>query len=565
MERRVWRMESLNNNDATTVSACLPGRIGGRPLFSPAAVIFSLALLLPALIFPAGIVAGPDAATERLHIAAAQTAWEGWTLQWMAGLALLFAGLFALASWMFMRMRRLEGAMEHQARHDALTGLPNRAQLLDRLRQAIHADGDRRTPLTLIVMDLDRFKGINDALGHHVGDLVLQQVGARLRELLRPADTMARLGGDEFALLLPETDEHQARDAARKIILALKRPCVVGRHHLCVGGSLGIAVFPRHGEDAQALIQHADTAMYAAKQSNTGYAVYDPERDRRSFKQLELENDLRDAIDGDLLELCYQPMVDLRSGTVTGVEALLRWNHPSYGVISPDVVIPIAELTGLIQPLAVWVLNTALRQCAEWRRAGLDLNIAVNLSAWNLQDPALVDNVRSALNVWKVPAARLELEITESAMMAEPERAREVVGRLNAMGIRLAIDDFGAGFSSLAYLKKLPVSSLKIDKSFILGIAWDDSDTKIVRSTIDLAHDLGLKVVAEGVESEAVRARLVTLGCDTAQGYHLSHPLPTPALVQWLRTSAARPVWAQGAAGTPDTPQEAAEVSGYKH
>ena len=427
-----------------------------------------------------------------------------------------------------------EAVIEHQALHDSLTGLPNRALLRDRLQHALQLATRQNTYLAFLVMDLDRFKNINDTLGHHMGDMVLQQVGARLQRILRPSDTVARLGGDEFAVLLPVTDATYANHVAQKIIIALKKVFEVGHHSLYVGASLGIAVFPEHGQDAETLIQHADVAMYLAKRSDSRCAFYDPQQDRYSVTRLALEKDLHDAIDDNSLELYYQPQVDLRTKRVVGAEALLRWKHPQRGMIPPDEMIPIAEQTGLIKPLTMWVLNTAMHQCDAWRRHGLHLKVAVNLSVWNLQDPTLVDALKAIFATWNIPPSCLELEITESAMMANPDRALDVLTQLNKMGVHLAVDDFGTGFSSLAYLKKLPVHSLKVDKSFVIGMAKEENDIMIVRSTVELAHNLGLSVVAEGVESQEILDLLARHNCDVAQGYHIGRPMPLADITRYL-------------------------------
>lgn len=427
-----------------------------------------------------------------------------------------------------------EAKIEHQALHDALTNLPNRALLHDRLAHAIQLAERQKTYLALLVMDLDRFKDINDTLGHHVGDKILQQVAKRLQHILRPSDTVARLGGDEFAVLLPVTDVTYANHVAQKIILVLKKVFVYERHTLYVGGSLGIAIYPDHGLDAETLIQHADVAMYLAKSGNTGCAFYDPQQDRHSVTRLALERDLHDAIDNNSLELYYQPQIDLKTQNVVGVEALLRWKHPQRGMIPPDEMIPIAEQTGLIRPLTMWVLNYALKQVDSWRRQGIQMNVSVNLSVWNIQDQSLVDELRAIFSTWNIPPTSLKLEITESAMMANPERALEVLSGLHAMNIHLSVDDFGTGFSSLAYLKKFPVSSLKIDKSFVMNMANDENDAAIVVSTIELAHNLGLTVVAEGVENEQVLGLLAKHGCDVAQGYYLGRPMPQAEITRYL-------------------------------
>lgn len=427
-----------------------------------------------------------------------------------------------------------QAALEHQALHDTLTGLPNRALLMDRLQQAIFALRRENRPCALMIMDLDRFKDINDTLGHQTGDLLLQQVSMRLNDTLRESDTAARLGGDEFALLLPGADQPFAEHIAQRVLKAMEQMFTIGDHSLHVGASLGIALYPRHGQDAQALIQHADVAMYVAKRSHGGYAFYDIAQDPHSVERLELVTDLGRAISNDALELYYQPKVAIATRRVTGVEALLRWRHGRRGFIPPDEIIPLAEQTGLIRLLTQWVINTALRQCALWRSHGRALPVAINLSARNLQDPHLDGQIGDYLAAWSLPQEFVELEITEGAVMDDPQRAQDMLTRLDQMGVRIAIDDYGTGFSSLAYLKKLPVNELKIDKSFVMDMDQDDNDAVIVRSTIDLAHNLGLRVTAEGVETLEIWNLLEMLGCDTAQGYYISPPLPAAEFERWM-------------------------------
>ena len=427
-----------------------------------------------------------------------------------------------------------QAALEHQALHDTLTGLPNRSLLMDRLQQAILALRRENKPCALMIMDLDRFKDINDTLGHQTGDLLLQQVSVRLNDALRESDTAARLGGDEFALLLPGADQHFAEHIAQRVLKAMEQMFTVNDHSLRVGASLGIALYPRHGQDAQTLIQHADVAMYVAKRSHGGYAFYDSGQDPHSVERLGLVTDLGRAISNDALELYYQPKVAIATRRVTGAEALLRWRHGSRGFIPPDEVIPLAEQTGLIRPLTQWVINAALRQCALWLSHGRALPVAINLSARNLQDPNLDGQIGDYLAAWSLPQEFVELEITEGAVMDDPQRAQDMLTRLDQMGVRIAIDDYGTGFSSLAYLKKLPVNELKIDKSFVMDMDQDDNDAVIVRSTIDLAHNLGLRVTAEGVESLEIWNLLEMLGCDTAQGYYISPPLPAAEFERWM-------------------------------
>jgi len=428
--------------------------------------------------------------------------------------------------------------IQRLAYYDILTGLPNRTLLHDRLQQAIFAGQRGNKPLAILLMDLDRFKEINDTIGHQNGDLLLQQVGRRLQNILFKSDMVARLGGDEFAVLLPTiaAPEHTAL-VARKILKALEEPFVLGGLTLDVGVSIGIALSPEHGEDADLLIQRADVAMYAAKQTSSGYAVYTAEQDPHSPRRLALMSELRHAIEHGELALYYQPKIDLKAGHVIGVEALVRWNHPQRGLIPPDQFIGPAEQTGMIRPLAQWVLKEAHRQFKEWHQAKLNLPISVNLSVRNLQDPQLLDQVAGLIQASGAASSWLELELTESILMVDPARAMEVLKQLSAMGIRLSIDDFGTGYSSLGYLKGLPVHEIKIDKSFVMDMRKDKNATMIVLSIINLAHNLGLKVVAEGVEDEETRDQLAAFGCDAAQGYFWSRPIPATELSRWLTES----------------------------
>ncbi len=431
--------------------------------------------------------------------------------------------------------RKQIDSLRHQATHDALTELPNRALLQDRLAQILQSAAPDAAPVALLLLDLDRFKEINDTLGHHVGDQLLQRISPRVLELLRAADTMARLGGDEFAVLLPGADEAAARALASKILAALAVPFTLEGQSLDVGGSIGIALAPAHGLDVPTLLRHADVAMYVAKRGHLGYAVYDPAQDGNSPLRLGLMGELRTAIAQDELLLHFQPKLDHVTGRVSSVEALLRWPHPVHGLIAPDQFIPLAEQTGLIAPLTWWVLETALAQCRTWARDGLLLGVAVNLSVRTLQDLALPARVAELLTTYGVPAALLTLEVTESALMADPTRALNVLTQLAAQGVCLAIDDFGTGYSSLAYLKRLPVHQLKIDRSFVQHLVEGGADAAIIASTIGLGHHLGLRVVAEGVETAEAWQLLADSGCDVSQGYYLSRPVTATELERWVR------------------------------
>ena len=428
----------------------------------------------------------------------------------------------------------LNRELEHQALHDALTGLPNRLLFNDRLRQAILAARREGRPLALMITDLDRFKEINDTLGHHYGDLVLRQVARRLQGTLRRSDTIARLGGDEFAVLLPTVrGAEDALQAAAKLVAAMERPVELEGQSFPIGLSVGVALFPEHGEDGSTLMRHADVAMYVAKRSGRGHALYDPQEDQHSRSRLALIGDLRRALEEDELHLVYQPKLDLASGALAGVEALVRWRHPTRGLLHPDVFIPLAEHTGLIRPLTLLVLERALAQLRRWRRRALETTVSVNLSARHLQDQELPERVAELLGRHEIPPQALVLEITESAIMADPERAMRTLSRLAAMGVQLSIDDFGTGYSSLFYLKQLPVHEIKIDKSFILDMLQNHEDLIIVRSIIDLGHNMGRRVVAEGVESAQALDLLRHLGCDQAQGEHVAGPLAPEAVGLW--------------------------------
>ncbi len=431
--------------------------------------------------------------------------------------------------------RRVEEKMKQMAFYDPLTGLPNRNLFHDRLDQAILGGQREKTTVALLLIDIDRFKDVNDTLGHQQGDIVLQQVGRRIQALLRKSDTIAHLGGDEYGVLLPETGVEGAISTSNKILAALEKPIVLNDLPLCIEVSIGIALFPEHGGDTETLLRRVDMAMYVAKQGGNRHTVYVSELDRHSAFRLTLISELRRAIENDDLFLVYQPKVDMKKGCTIGVEALVRWQHGDRGLILPESFITLAERTGLIKSLTLWVLKASIQQCRQWQLNNLPLDIAVNLSARNLHDPELSEKIADLLSTSGLPAEKLQLEITESAIMVDLGRAMENLNRLREIGIRLSIDDFGTGHSSLSYLKKLPVNELKIDMSFIKDMDEDDDDAVIVKSTIDLGHNLGLSVVAEGVEKESTWNRLLKMGCDSAQGYYMSHPIEQTELTRWLQ------------------------------
>ncbi|MGH6918226.1 MAG: EAL domain-containing protein, partial [Geminicoccaceae bacterium] len=437
--------------------------------------------------------------------------------------------------------------LERRALHDALTGLPNRTLLDDRIAQAINAARRSGEAMAVLLLDLDRFKEVNDALGHLVGDRLLTLIGPRLRRPLREADTVARLGGDEFAILLPgPTDIPAACSIAERIVEAFREPFAVDDMALEVGISIGVALYPEHGEAAELLLQHADAAMYAAKRNGFGFVVYNAEAEGNRARRLSLTGELRRAIEDDQLSLSFQPKVAAREGTLAGVEALLRWHHAEHGLIAPEHFVPGAEHTGLIRPLTLWVVNAVLRAQRVWREAGFEINAAVNLSVKSLHDPELANVLGLLFERWQTDASCLTLELTESALMADPETAMTVLRRVADLGCRLSLDDFGTGYSSLAYLQRLPIDELKIDRSFVAAMTEDDNAAVVVRSVIKLAKSLGLTVVAEGVESEDAFASLRSLGCDQMQGFYLGQAMTSEELLAWLKESPGDPALQQG-------------------
>ena len=439
--------------------------------------------------------------------------------------------------------KQAEHDLLHRTLHDSLTELPNRLYFYESVTQAISAAGEQRQ-LAILLIDLDRFKEINDTLGHHYGDLLLCEFAGALRRHLRPPDTLARLGGDEFALLL-----HVDGDAASAAASALARiedlvaqPYVVEGLPLSIEASIGVACFPQDGESVDELLRYADIAMYSAKASGVGHAFYEPNGNGNGQdpRRLGILGELRRAIAEHELVLHYQPKLDLRSKLIDRVEALVRWQHPRDGLVLPAHFIPLAEQTGLIKPLTLYVLETALAQCRSWLDAGRSIGISVNISPRNLNDPNFPNDVEKLLRRYDVPAEHLLLEVTERGIIADPARAEATLRLLSELGVRIALDDFGAGHSSLAFLARLPLDQIKIDRSFVTDLIADSGDDVIVRSIISLGHELGLEVVGEGVETPEVQTRLEEYGCDLVQGFQLTRALPADELEQWLEQQASR-------------------------
>ncbi|HEX4821492.1 MAG TPA: EAL domain-containing protein, partial [Acidimicrobiales bacterium] len=434
------------------------------------------------------------------------------------------------------QLRREADERHRQALHDTLTGLPNRLLLDDELRSALN-ERTQDEAVVVMLLDLDRFKEVNDTLGHHQGDVLLRKIAQRITSAVNDRTLVARLGGDEFAVVCTcAPDRDQVRAMAEAIERQLLEPFEFAGLVFEVGCSVGIAVAPTDGDDPATLLQHADVAMYAAKRGAVSVEFYAPEIDHAIPAQLALAAELRRDIARGGLLVEYQPKAALPSGDVVGVEALARWHHPEHGFISPEVFIDIAEHSGLIRPLTEYVLDVALGQLAQWRTEGFDLSLSVNISTRNLLDEGLPAMVGAALTRHRVPPSTLTLEITESTLIADPARTVSTLNRLSDMGVALAIDDFGTGYSSLSYLHRLPVDEIKIDKSFVQRMIADDSDSVIVNSTIDLGHNLGLQVTAEGVEDGQTWQLLSAAGCDQAQGFFLRASGTGVQLTRWLRT-----------------------------
>jgi diguanylate cyclase (GGDEF)-like protein len=459
-----------------------------------------------------------------------------------AVLVLLFVALVPILRQVTRRIRDQMDEIEHRALHDDLTGLPNRALLADRIEQALLAAEREHASPVVLLLDMNRLKDVNDTLGHDSGDALIKGVAERLREELRAGETLAHLGGGEFGALLPLASADDAVRVADRCHGALERPFTIRDVPIEASFTVGIASWPEHGADVHALLRHADVALYLAKDAHAKTVVYDPEQDTSDAERLALAGELRRGIDEGELVVFFQPKASLKTGQIVGAEALVRWQHPERGLIPPNDFIPIAERTGLIKPLSEFVLAASVRQCAAWQADGYDLHVSINLTIPDLLDLALPDRIAALLAETGVRPTQLELEITETTILADPFRVRQVLAQLNEMGLRLAIDDFGTGYSSLAYLRNLPVQTIKIDRSFVMGMAESSSDATIVTSTIDLARNLGLDTVAEGVEDEQTWSALAEGGCTLAQGYLISRPVPAAEFTKLLASRGTQPL-----------------------
>lgn len=453
-------------------------------------------------------------------------------------------------------MRQLERAERHlaeQSAYDPLTRLPERSQFLLTVQECLEEALAKDRTMAVLLLDLIGFKRVNRSLGHEAGDRLLERTSGRLREVLQAGDRLARVGDDEFGMLLPPgTSLAHAVTVASQIVERMQAPFKIGRSEFMIGVGIGIAHAPLHGRDPYTLMRSAETAMREAKRQSTGFAVFEGDPEGGENDELALSHDLRRAVDDDALELNFQPKIDLPRKRVEGVECLLRWRHPRLGLVFPDLFIPLAEQTGMIAALTTWVLNTALRHSAQWQKLGWDLSVSVNISALTLHNPGFPRSVEASLAKWNVSPSRLILEITETAIISDAARATETLNRLKSMGVCISIDDFGTGYTSIGYLRRLPISELKIDKSFVMNMRRIADDEVIVRTMVELAHNLGMMVTAEGVEDAETLERLDAMGCDTVQGYHVSRPLDAASFDAWLRNSP----WADGGQPKKDQPRE---------
>jgi diguanylate cyclase (GGDEF)-like protein len=436
------------------------------------------------------------------------------------------------------KRKQAEETIKHLAFHDPLTELPNRILFADRIQQALHRAERNKEKVALLFIDLDRFKSVNDSLGHAAGDAVLKEAAKRLQNCLRQADTVSRFGGDEFNVLLPQIGrEEEVNMIAHKILKVLEWPYLVDDQEIFLSGSIGIALYPKDGRDAMSLTKNADTALYRAKDlGRNNYQPYSSAMNSRALERMALESSLRKVLDRQELRVFYQPQVDLQSGLVVGIEALMRWHHPTGRMIEPSVFIPLAEETGLIVPMGEWILRAACWQLKEWRGAGLQpLRLGVNVSSKQFQQTNLTELVCSILQETGLEASQINLEITETMIMSDVNESISVLQSLREVGVTIAIDDFGTGFSSLSYLKDFPADHLKIDRAFVQNLPFSKNEANIARHIIELAHSLGLKVIAEGVERNDQMEFLKTLGCDEIQGYFISPPLPAEEAFEFIK------------------------------
>ncbi len=440
------------------------------------------------------------------------------------------------------RTENLEKHTNYISTHDPLTELPNRALFYDRLEQAIFNAHTKKRLLSILLLEIENFKDISETLGRNRSDLILKQISTRLKGVSFEGDSIARIDSNIFGILINEQVElSDSQQLARYIQKAMEQPFIVDGLQVAAHSNIGIVYFPEHGDDVDTLIQRAGVALHMAQTSNTGYATYEPSFDKHSPRRLTLMSELRQAIDRNELELFYQAKVSIKTGELYGAEALVRWNHPAHGFISPDEFVPMAERTRMIKPLTLWVIRRAFRSCADWHKQGIELTISVNLSAKDLHDPELPDLIAGAAVSAGIKPEWIILEITEGSVMHQPENALEIIQRLHRMGYKFSMDDFGTGYSSLAYLKKMPLMEIKIDKSFVMDILNSENDAAIVKATISLGHNLGLQVTAEGVENKEILSRLHEYGCDIAQGFYFTKPLSVNDFNQWMDQSKYQP------------------------
>ena len=432
------------------------------------------------------------------------------------------------------QQREQREQLEYMAMHDSLTELPNRALFNDRLNHALSAASRDKKPLAVMLMDLNNFKEINDSMGHHIGDEILKEIASRLLEIVRGGDTVARMGGDEFLLLLPEADSHKQAHYVDRISSVLQKPFIVGERSFEIEASVGLAVYPEDGEEPEILIKHADVAMYAAKKTSDMCKRYDISLDHENYARQELSHSMRAALETDQFVLHYQPIVNFQTAEIDSVEVLVRWNHPDRGLLYPESFIPLSEQTYQISKITQWVIKHAFKQLAAWNKQGIKLGVSINISAHDLLELNLPELIKDKIAEHNLDPSQITIELTESTLMIHVYKTLSNLQKIKNMGVKIYIDDFGTGYSSLQYLKRFPVTGLKIDKSFVLNMTQNDNDAIIVRSTIDLAHNMGLSVVAEGIERQLAYDVLEILGCDNGQGYLLAKPMSAEDLVDWL-------------------------------